>query len=653
MEKVHFFFRNAESRPVSATIDVPMYENQDDSIGTILSVLNDFAEAEALPPSRVIHLRCAMLALLREEDEIFASRDFVPQPLHSQRNVVKKLGGSAAAMASSAGFQQAYCRAVSNKVHLKTLAHMESMYAAAVQDLWLAQESTVARQNAWVSETLHQKNKKKDPTMEINQHLQNSAVLVEQYRCEIQHTKREQREGFREFIMEQDAETKGLNNDDDDDDDDDDDEGGDEEQGHGMNDAMNHVRTGGMTSKKSYEGMVQQGLPALFSLSSSGSATNNDHRNHGKKHNNTNNTNMNSNSSNNHHHHKHNHLSSHTTRRLLRFVTCFGQQRKSTIEIELLSPSALLQSSFSSSSSSSSSAGASIMSMFFYSNDPDMGLLQRMNNAQQICANDNALHAILLPMNKYGAMDKAFIQLCQRSTEFCFHSVETQYEKGEVEMRRRNNKKQKQKNNTQEGGKDEKFLEHGDTIMTKHTNVCGLHLAFHVARDITTTTLQKNATTTTPNVIQNYAEENGKEEDLHTTHQEPHQPEQQDQQEQHQQQLAPPSPNMNFRKILSTSIKNIIKLAALSGASVLYIPFDLYSPIEAGFGTRDFVTLVRDTRTAIMELISSQRQQVFKHELKCIRFVKSHKKSNDEALTLSLISILKEQFASDIYHEDA
>ena len=107
MEKVHFFFRNAEARPVSATIDVPMYENQDDSVGNVLSVLNDFAEAEALPPSRVIHLRCAMLALLREEDEIFASRDFVPQPLQSRRNVVKKLGGCAAAMVSSVGFQQA------------------------------------------------------------------------------------------------------------------------------------------------------------------------------------------------------------------------------------------------------------------------------------------------------------------------------------------------------------------------------------------------------------------------------------------------------------------------------------------------------------------------------------------------------------------
>ena len=90
----------------------------------------------------------------------------------------------------------------------------------------------------------------------------------------------------------------------------------------------------------------------------------------------------------------------------------------------------------------------------------------------------------------------------------------------------------------------------------------------------------------------------------------------------------------------------------MSGASVLYIPFDVYSPVEAGFGTRDFVTLVRDTRATVMELIASQRQHAFKHQLKCIRFVKSHKQSNDDALTSSLISVLKEQFASDIYHED-
>ena len=103
------------------------------------------------------------------------------------------------------------------------------------------------------------------------------------------------------------------------------------------------------------------------------------------------------------------------------------------------------------------------------------------------------------------------------------------------------------------------------------------------------------------------------------------------------------------RDILSKSLRSIVKSAALSGASVLYIPYDLYSPLEAGFGTRDFVTLVRDTRATIMELIASQRKHTSKHQLKCVRFVKTNSKSN--LLTSSLISVLQEQFASDIFHE--
>jgi hypothetical protein len=122
---------------------------------------------------------------------------------------------------------------------------------------------------------------------------------------------------------------------------------------------------------------------------------------------------------------------------------------------------------------------------------------------------------------------------------------------------------------------------------------------------------------------------------------------------QQSQQVQFTNPTTDFRSILSTSVKNIIKVAALSGVSALYIPFDVYSPIEEGFGTRDFVTLVRDTRATIIEIIASQRQKACKHQLKCIRFVKSHKQLNDDALTSSLISVLKEQFASDVYHENA
>ena len=179
-----------------------MNENYDESITNIKDVLNDFANAEDLPPSTRVHLSCATLALLREQDEIFASRDFVPQPICPEHSSWRDGAGSnhnnnsyCCTSTSTAkvdlAFQQAYCRAASNAEYVKTLAHMENMYAAAVQDLWLAQESTVTRQNAWVSESLQslQEGSNHQTDNVMNTQLQNSAALIEQYRTEIQHTK--------------------------------------------------------------------------------------------------------------------------------------------------------------------------------------------------------------------------------------------------------------------------------------------------------------------------------------------------------------------------------------------------------------------------------------------------------------------------------
>ena len=90
---------------------------------------------------------------------------------------------------------------------------------------------------------------------------------------------------------------------------------------------------------------------------------------------------------------------------------------------------------------------------------------------------------------------------------------------------------------------------------------------------------------------------------------------------------------------------------ATSGAAMLYIPCDLYCPTGEGFGTRDFGSLVRDVRASVMELISAQRRQEKQH-LKCVRFVLSQKgKADDDLLIKSVIAVIEEKFASDMFKE--
>ena len=642
-----FFFQNTEGRPCSATIDFPNTTNRD----LVKDVITDFSEAEQLPPSTSTHLRCAMLSLLQEEDEAVASIDFVPQSdvlalVNSHRSATKQ--GSRRATESEILFQQAFYRAVSNHEHLETLAHMENMYAAAVQDLWLAQESTATRHNAWVANTLHtatengnnmdstntndgnnnnnnnnddDNNSRLPPmvgpgSLVDETHLRESAALVQQYATEIKQTKVEQREGFREFVLVQDQDHFDSQNTDNQNSDDQDD-------AKKFNiDSTTSTLSGNESQRRRklidhelFGVMVRQGLPAIFKKNQT-FLQNNIQKNKkekdmdkmNKNKNKDMNMNMDINNNNNSSGNQtinnvdFHHLASHTTERLVRFVTCFGQQRKSTVDIELICPSNYV-----------TSMGPSLPSMFVYSNDPDLGMSQRKENAKRVCSND-CLNALILPTDQHGRMETSFVKLCHRATEFCFDDVNIQYQQGK-QRRVKKRKENDAKNNENDAAKEMTACR-GDAIVTKHTNLCGLHVVFHLLRDSdannTNSTNGMNGT--------NGTNESTRLNSVHTV-----------------------------RDILSKSLRSIVKSAALSGASVLYIPYDLYSPLEAGFGTRDFVTLVRDTRATIMELIASQRKHTSKHQLKCVRFVKTNSKSN--LLTSSLISVLQEQFASDIFHE--
>jgi hypothetical protein len=79
--------------------------------------------------------------------------------------------------------------------------------------------------------------------------------LVEQYTAEIQQTKIEQREGFREFVMDQDKGTVEFNEE----------EKNEEEKKGVKEDEFSSGIPPPIASKKSYEAMVNHGLPALFS----------------------------------------------------------------------------------------------------------------------------------------------------------------------------------------------------------------------------------------------------------------------------------------------------------------------------------------------------------------------------------------------------
>ena len=284
---------------------------------------------------------------------------------------------------------------------------------------------------------------------------------------------------------------------------------------------------------------------------------------------------------------------------------------------------------------------------------------------RQICS-DDGLNALILPTGRHDKLDVSFVQACTRTTDFCFPSVVEQFEEGHGS--RIKNRGEEEGAGGRRGGELETTKKkignnvmHGDVLVTRHSNLCGLQLVFHLSRDV-----EKEI-----NVVDENDEDDDHEDDDHDRNHRDHN-EIEDGAESdgdamdtslngslhgslnlsaaasgRGEQLA-----SSVRAALSSSVRRIIKMAALSGASILYVPYDLYSPLDAGFGTRDFVTLVRDTRATMMELISSQRQHAHKQQLKCVRFVMSQHRSNDEALSSSLVSVLKEQFASDIFRED-
>jgi hypothetical protein len=643
----------------------------------VLNILHDFVDAEDLPPSTHVHLSCAMLSLLREEDEQLASTDILPQP-DSEALISRQLRHHVTT--SDAMFQQAYCRAVSKPEQLETLAHMENMYAAAMQDLSLAQESTAARHNTWVSKVLQAAATVESETKLLSgsrngngngnvdqERLLESAILVQQYVTEIQQTKVEQRSGFREFVLEQDNidlidEEEALHED--------------VKQQHVLNaldeptasehDNKRHTKT--LFDQELFRNIVHHGLPALFAKKKK--------KTQQKERKNT----MWSNQGAGDGAEKkgiesgttaststeelammlnHRHLATHTTQRLSRFVTCFGQQRKTTVDIELICPSLITDGGIGGiggiGGGEQRSTTSFIPSMFVYSNDPDLSMLQRQENAQKSCSNDQ-LHALILPTDCHGRMNTSFVKLCHSATEFCFDDVQVQYEQGKSHQARRSLKVWQEMKESGEGiggvNEGEKHFEQrrGDSIITKHTNLCGLQLVFHLLRDGN----ENNDNDFESNILPQEKDESGENEqsgdcgatnnDHATASVKIH----------HTLNLRRNNNNnknhhQTVRDVLSKSVRSIVRSSALIGASVLYIPYDLYSPLEAGFGTRDFVKLVRDTRATIMELIASQRQHASKHQLKCVRFVNTS--SDDHALTSSLISVLQEQFATDIFHE--
>ena len=163
----------------------------------------------------------------------------------------------------------------------------------------------------------------------------------------------------------------------------------------------------------------------------------------------------------------------------------------------------------------------------------------------------------------------------------------------------------------------------GSAVVTRHSNLCGLNLILHMARDCDydvegrpSDTATESELALSPCISDDERIDGG-----------------------------------SLREKLAKGLRTIVRTAATSGAAMLYIPCDLYCLTGEGFGTRDFGSLVRDVRASVMELISAQRRQEKQH-LKCVRFVLSQKgKADDDLLIKSVIAVIEEKFASDMFKE--
>ena len=238
------------------------------------------------------------------------------------------------------------------------------------------------------------------------------------------------------------------------------------------------------------------------------------------------------------------HISFESTTRHLRFVACFGQQSKSTIVVELLTPR------------SSKSKPAGISALFEFSLDPVHGKLQRKQSARRLCSH-HGLSALVLPLSRQGAVDSDLARLCERSTEFIFSGLNVQMSRGLEDHCQETGRQQVQ---------GQVLFQTGSAVVTRHSNLCGLNLIFHMARDCDydvegrpSDTATESELALSPCISDDERIDGG-----------------------------------SLREKLAKGLRTIVRTAATSGAAMLYIPCDLYCPTGEGFGTRDFGSLVRD-----------------------------------------------------------
>ena len=213
-----------------------------------------------------------------------------------------------------------------------------------------------------------------------------------------------------------------------------------------------------------------------------------------------------------------------------------------------------------------------------------------------------------------GKIDPDFARLSARSTEFFFPDMGAQVSRGIRDHCHETGQRPED---------DCGFLfETGGAVVTRHSNLCGLNLGFHMARDCDYDVEAGPGAGGAEVVLSPCISDDEK------------------------------IDGSLLRERLCKGLKNVVCAAAASGVAALYIPCDLYCPTGEGFGTRDFGALVRDVRASVMELISAQRRQERQH-LKCVRFVLSQKAGavEDELLIKSMTAMLEEKFTSDMFKE--
>ena len=127
-------------------------------------------------------------------------------------------------------------------------------------------------------------------------------------------------------------------------------------------------------------------------------------------------------------------------------------------------------------------------------------LPQRLQTSMSLYSNNLCGLVLLTETMIHGlsSVQQDFIQLCKRSTEFHFPSVETQLEKMKNDVKKASTwrtefwtKKAEQEALYNSGNdaaeemakKDFSVLQPGDFYLTKHSNLCETHVVFHMVTD--------------------------------------------------------------------------------------------------------------------------------------------------------------------------